>query len=167
MKSMVSGLLILSLGMFGCSSQKKLTADPPFVISQAVCQTWVGGREESGKGMDISFQVDGLEESQVQLHQLYFRGRIGDLTLTSKEDVMHATCNFTEQTKEIAMHSDPMKEVGNQPPRIKSKDEKAFPFELQPQEAVISYTQGSKMKYYKIAEIAEKPGRFYPGREKE
>ena len=167
MKRVVPIIVSLSMGLFGCTSQKKLMAKAPFTVSKAVCQTWVGGREESGHGTEVKLSLEGLDQSKVRLQQLYFRGRVGDLSvLTSKEGIM-ATCSFQESRKDISMHSDPMKEVGNQPPRIKSKEELEFPFELGMNEAVISYTEGDNIKYFKILEVVEKPGRVNQGREKQ
>jgi hypothetical protein len=65
------------------------------------------------------------------------------------------------------MHSDPKKEVGNQPPGSISKKDKEFPFELKKDEAVISYKnsagdpQKSKITYFKITGIKTKPSLIY------
>ena len=167
MKQMMATLIVLTLGLSGCSSQKKLSEEAPFVVKDAVCQTWVGGREESGKGMEVRLDLSSISEDQVELHQLFFRGRVADITISTSEKGTMATCNFIEQEKQISMHSDPMKEVGNQPPRMKSAEEKKFPFELGPDEAVISYREGDHVRYYKITGVVEKPGRAYLGREQQ
>lgn len=167
MKRVLPILLTLYMGLFGCTSQKKLTQETPFTITEAVCQTWVGGREESGHGMEVTLSLEGLDQSAVRLQQLFFRGRVGDLSVSTTKDGMIGTCNFLELEKDISMHSDPMKEVGNQPPRMKSKEELEFPFELGANEAVISYAEGDSIKYFKISEVVEKPGRAYLGREKQ
>ena len=167
MKHIMSAIIVLSLGLSGCSSQKKLTEEAPFVVKDAVCQTWVGGREESGKGMEVKFSVDGFTGDGMELSQLYFRGRVADISLSATEEGTTATCIFIEQEKDISMHSDPMKEVGNQPPRMKSAEEKEFPFELGQDEAVISYREGDHMRYVKISGVVEKPGRAYLGREQQ
>jgi hypothetical protein len=167
MKYMVSALLILSLGLSGCSSQKKLTEEAPFVIKDAICQTWVGGREESGKGMEVKFYLEGLSGAEVVLDQLFFRGRVSDIALSTTEEGTTATCTFTEHSKDISMHSDPTREVGNQPPRMKTEAEMNFPFELEQDEAVISYMEGDRMRYFKITGMVEKPGKVYLGREQQ
>ena len=167
MKHMMSAILVFSLGLSGCSSQKKITEEAPFAVKDAVCQTWVGGREESGHGMEVKFSLEGASDKQVDFSQLFFRGRVADIALSSSEEGTIATCTFVEQDKNISMHSDPMKEVGNQPPRVKSKAEKNFPFELAQDEAVISYMEGDRMHYFKISGVVEKPGRAYLGREQQ
>lgn len=167
MKYAMSAMLIFTLGLFGCSSQKKLTKEAPFQVVEAVCQTWVGGREEAGKGTEVTLNLKGISEAKVNLHQLYFRGRVADVALTKTDAGMLAVCSFTDQEKDITMHSDPMKEVGNQPPRMISEEEKNFPFKLNADEAVISYLEGDHMRYYKITGVIEKPGRAYLGREQQ
>ena len=167
MKHMMSAIIILSLGLSGCSSQKKLTEEAPFLVKNAICQTWVGGREESGTGIKVTLSLEDLPESQLNFNQLYFRGRVGDISLSRTAEGTMATCNFTDMKKDISMHSDPMQEVGNQPPRMKSQAEKEFPFELAPDEAVISYNEGDHMHYFKITGVVEKPGRAQLGREQQ
>lgn len=167
MKHMMSAILIFTLGLSGCSSQKKLTEKAPFTVKDAVCQTWVGGREESGTGMEVTLSLEGLPKTDVNLNQLFFRGRVGDISLSRTETGTLATCTFVEMKKDISMHSDPMQEVGNQPPRMKSAAEKEFPFELGQDEAVISYEEGDHMRYFKITGVVEKPGRAYLGQEQQ
>ena len=62
------------------------------------------------------------------------------------------------------MHDDPMEEVGNQPPAeiIKKED---YPFELKPDEAVITYRHKGKTRYVKIGDIKDKSPMIFQGRE--
>ncbi len=162
-RSMIA-LLILMMGLYACSSQKKLTADAPFTISKAICQTWTGGMEQTGHGTEVTLTLDGLAMDQITLKELYFRGRVGDITMGNTTEGIQAKCNFIEQPKEISMHSDPAKEVGNQPPRVRSKKEMEFPFELKPDEAVISYIENDILKFFKVDNVVDKPGRVYQSR---
>jgi len=157
-------LLILMMGLYACSSQKKLTEEAPFTISNAICQTWVGGMEQTGHGTEVTLDLDALPGAQITLVEMYFRGRVGDLKMATTPDGIKATCNFIEQPKEIAMHSDPAKEVGNQPPRVRSEKEIKFPFELAPNEAVVSYMENNSIKYFKVVNVVDKPGRVYQSR---
>ena len=77
-----------------------------------------------------------------------------------------ATAKFENHKPDIVMHSDPKKEVGNQPPRLRTEEEKTFPFELNADEAVLSYLENGKVKYVKISGVKDKPARIYPGRPK-
>ncbi|MBT8236385.1 MAG: hypothetical protein KJO04_09350 [Bacteroidia bacterium] len=157
-------LLILMMGLYACSSQKKLTADAPFTVSKAICQTWIGGMEQTGHGTEVTLTLDAFAMDQITLKELYFRGRVGEITMGDTTDGIQAKCNFFEQPKEIAMHSDPAREVGNQPPRVRSKKEVEFPFELKPDEAVISYMENDSLKFFKVGNVVDKPGRVYQSR---
>ena len=68
---------------------------------------------------------------------------------------------------DIVMHADSLREVGNQPPYA-LPSAKDFPFDLRPDEAVLSYWEGSSEKryYHKITGVLEKGGRIYPERTK-
>ena len=162
-RSMIA-LLILMMGFYACSSQKKLTAEAPFTISKAVCQTWTGGMEQTGHGTEVTLVLDDLPTDQITLKEMYFRGRIGKISMGDTTDGIQAKCNFVDQPKEIAMHSDPAKEVGNQPPRVRSKEEVEFPFELKADEAVISYMENDTLKFFKVGNVVDKPGRVYQSR---
>ncbi|NND16577.1 MAG: hypothetical protein HKN89_09675 [Eudoraea sp.] len=157
-------LLILLMVLFACSSQKKLTEEAPFTVSKAICQTWVGGMEQTGHGTEVTLTLDTLPMDQITLKEMYFRGRVGEITIGDTVDGIQAKCNFIEQPKEISMHSDSTKEVGNQPPRVRSKKELKFPFELEPNEVVISYMENEDLKFFKVSDVVDKPGRVYQSR---
>ena len=168
MKNAVYIILGCILTLHGCSSQKKLESSAPFAIEKAICQEWVGGKEESDKGYRLQLPVVLVDADSIQFKDVFFRGAIMEAQVEKDNEGMTLVCNyFREKTvkPDIIMHSDAKKEVGNQPPKLVSKDDE-FPFELQSDEAVISYLeQGSKkVKYIKIAGVVDKPSRIYPSR---
>ena len=65
------------------------------------------------------------------------------------------------------MHSDPKEEVGNQPPGSINRKNADFPFDLNRDEAVVSYKvmtgdpKNNKVTYFKITGIKSKPSRIY------
>ena len=62
------------------------------------------------------------------------------------------------------MHEDPIMEVGNQPHgEIKEKEE--YPFNLEQNEAVVSYRHKGKIRYAKITGVKDKSPVIFPGRE--
>ncbi len=152
----------------GCSSQKHLESSAPFQVEKATCQEWVGGREESGTGFRLQLPIVAATVDDVAFKEVFFRGTILEAQLEKDNEKMMVVCNYTSSKVErpdIIMHSDPKKEVGNQPPKLDKKRAK-FPFELKPDEAVISYSEkgSNKLKYIKIAGIVDKPSRIYPSR---
>lgn len=158
-----------ALTLQGCSSQKRLENNAPFTIEKASCQEWVGGKEESGSGFRLRLPLESaIIADEIQFKEVFFRGAIMEAELEKNDDKMTVLCNYFRvkgAKPDIIMHSDPKKEVGNQPPRLENQGRK-FPFELKSDEAIISYSEkgSKKVKYVKIGGIADKPSRIYPGR---
>ncbi|AKA35031.1 hypothetical protein [Flagellimonas lutaonensis] len=148
-------MFALLFSLSGCSSQKKLVKNPPFEMGDATCQRWVGGRAESGSGLLLNIPVDNAVATNTPLQQAFFRGRVADIKVEEKDGEWMAIANFINQREEkpdMVMHADPKKEVGNRPPKLEEK----FPFELGPDECVVSYMEDGKTKYFKITGIKEK-----------
>ncbi len=154
-------LMVLStIFLSSCSSQKKFASDAPFEMGEVTCQAWVGGMAESGSGMLLEIPVLSENLDAMKLQQAYFRGKVADIRLENTAAGWMAKANFKNVTMEkpdITMHSDATKEVGNQPPMPMEK----FPFELDDNECVISFLDGDKMKYFKIGNITEKKSKVF------
>ena len=168
MKNVVYIILGCILALQGCSSQKKLESSAPFVIGQATCQQWTGGKEESGTGFRLQLPIASVDTDNIEFKQVFFRGNTIGIEVERANENMTLVCDyFYEKTvkPDIIMHADAKEEVGNQPPKLKHKKDK-FPFELKPDEAVISYlVNGSnKLRYIKIGEVVDKPSRIYRSR---
>ncbi len=165
MKNAIYYILILSLSMASCSSQKKIETTVPFSIGSASSQDWVGGVAPAGSGTLVSIEVTQMNQEEITLEQLYFRGKITPLSTEIEEGVMYAKADMKKKTRkpqDINMDADPAKEFGNKPTKAHKKDKEAFPFELQPDEAVISYKEGDKIKYFKVSGIKKKKQLIYP-----
>ena len=154
MRILILSVIAMTFSLSGCSSQKKFVKTPPFEVGQATCQTWTGGRPESGSGIKLEIPISNLPKEGDALQQAYFRGKMADIKLKDGENGKIATANFMNNRlgkPDIIMHSDPKQEVGNQPP----KPEVEFPFELSPNECVVSYLDGDTVKYVKIEDVKE------------
>ncbi len=166
MKKLLLATILLIMGLSGCSSQKKIEAKAPFTVKNATCESFVGGREESGSGFVVKLPIAAEENADITYQKLYFRGHILSLQEGSDEDnmILEAVYRRAEGSKpDIIMHADPKKEVGNQPPKLKPR-KKDFPFSLNPDQAVIEYTHGGDTKYFMIEGIKDKPQRILPRR---
>lgn len=157
------------MGLFAiltsCSSQKKLVAKVPFTIGNGYCQEWTGGKEESGKGMLVKIPVSEIEG--YILEDIYFRGQMGKVSMVEENGQKYAVTNLQKlgsAKPDIIMHADPKQEVGNQPPRLKNKEELSFPFELKDSEAVLSFYKNGKTKYYKVSGIKDRAALVYPSK---
>jgi len=168
----VSILMILTAFSYcGCSSQKNLNTNPPFSIANPTCQQYAGGLENSGTGFILEIPVSLEEGVEIEFLEVFFRGHVLASEIKKEEESVMIICNYKQTPKDkkpdIIMHSDPKKEVGNQPPNLISKENEDFPFSLKKNEAVISYinTTGNfnntKVDYYKVEGIKDKPMRVY------
>lgn len=165
MKTVLFGIFLSILGLMGCSSQKALESDPPFTVSRPTAEYWQGGREESGHGMRFTARWAPWDPAAVRVDSLYFRGRVYPLEVRDSETGFVLFAEYRYQKTDLVMHADSTREVGNQPP-MPLPARGGFPFDLKPDEAVISYTlEGDRKQYYtRISGVREKQGRIYPGR---
>lgn len=169
MRAYVICTLLATTGIMSCSSQKSLESNPPFTVIQPVVEYWSGGREESGYGMRFEARWNPADPSAVAVDSLFFRGRMLKLQVTDTETGFLLTGNHTQPRPDKAdyiMHGDSLKEVGNQPP-LPLPSDRAFPFDLKEDEAVISYRiKGDGRKYYtRISGVREKRSRINPGKQ--
>ena len=164
MKNSIYIVLGCLLTLYGCSSQKKLEVSTPFTLGTSSCQEWVEGKEESGSGQLVKITVSEMTGEDIAFQNIYFRGQMAEVVMEMEDEGMVATAKFFKQKPDIIMHSDATKEVGNQPPKRKSEDEKSITFDLKETEAVLSYMENEKVKYVKIVGIIDKPSRIYPSR---
>jgi len=171
MKKQAVFTLVIIMGLFGCSSQKKLTKDTPFSVEGPSCQLFSAGREEGGTGFVLKFPLSG-DWSNVSFQKIYFRGHLLEPNLLPEEGDTVLVCEYKKATpdggKGIIMHADPMEEVGNQPPPFIEHEPEEFPFDLSGDEAVIEFLETGKKKprYVKVAGIKEKLPLQYPSRPK-
>lgn len=160
MKIFTYSALALIFSLSACSSQKKLVDNPPFDLGQATCQSWTGGRPESGSGILLEIPLMGENIDGMKMQQAFFRGMMTDVSIATKDGKQMAKANFRKPSPEdmdLTMHADPKEEVGNKPPKKKGK----FPFELTQDECVLSYMDGETIKYFKIENVKEKKPLIY------
>ena len=164
------GILIAAVGIMSCSSQKSLESNPPFTVDSPFVEYWTGGREESGTGMRFQARWTPVDPSAIDVDSLFFRGRMLKLKVTDTETGFLLTASYRQHPSDkpdYVMHADSLKEVGNQPP-MPLPDLRQFPFELEKDEAVISYLdKRDGEKYYaRISGVLEKSPQVNPRRQK-
>lgn len=158
-KFILLGMIII--GFSSCSSSQKLQKEIPFAVTSATCQEWVAGVQGGGSGINVTFVADNLAENNIQLDSIFFRGQKAAVMMLEEKGKKNCSARFVTpklEKPDIIMHKDPKKEFGNKPPKLQEK----IPFELADNEAVISYTQAGKVKYFKIENIKQKSKLFYP-----
>jgi len=142
MKYVFSCFLLFSLCLTSCTSQKNLQVETSFEIGNATCHQYAGGREESGSGTELRIPVSLLENSDVELIEVYFRGK---------------------QVKALVNTVDNQKMIVVRIPNNNSESSETIDFELNADEAVISYNENGETKYAKVNGIKQKQPLIYKG----
>ncbi|MDF4201528.1 hypothetical protein PXD56_01090 [Maribacter sp. SA7] len=142
MKYLLSCFLIFCLCLTSCTSQKKLQTETPFEIGNATCQKYTGGREESGSGTELRIPVSLLENSDIELNEVYFRGK---------------------QVKAVVNTVDNQKMILVRIPNNNPESSETLKLALNTDEAVISYNENGEVKYAKVDGIKQKQPLIYKG----
>jgi hypothetical protein len=150
----ISAIIIMSFSQ--CSSAQ-FDKKAPVTITDAFYKNWVGGIP-GVKGVLITIKAK-VPETDIIFDSIYFNNKMVKLKSQLQNDELILTGNFTvsSKTDHIIMHADPKEEFGNKPPNISNK----IPFELQDNEAVISYFIKSKKRYYKLSNIKKENTSYY------
>jgi hypothetical protein len=139
----------LLLGFSQCVSCKETSyqvqTNTPFSIEKATYNDWVAGIKGGGSGTNVIVTIKDLDANNVVIDSVYFRGRKVKVEVKSSNYIGRFN-SYLNQRQDKVLHSDSQKEFGNQGPII----EKEFPFDLEKDEAIISYKEKRKLKFYKI-----------------
>ena len=142
MKYVLSYFLLFCLCLTSCTSQKKLQTETPFKIGESSSQPYVGGREESGSGTELRIPVSLLENSDIELNEVYFRGK-----------QVKAFVNTVDNQNMIVVRI----------PNNNPESSETLDLKLNTDEAVISYNEDGEMKYAKVNGIKQKQPLIYKG----
>lgn len=136
-------LLFISCG----STSKILNNKPPFKVLNATYFKWLGG-QPGVNGVKISIKIDN---SAVKLDTVYFKNSSTLLKFNESLATYAASIVLPNTNKHLQLDIDSKKEFGNEVPDISRK----IPFELNKNEAVVSYRYKGKTNYYKILNVVE------------
>ncbi len=153
----ILGLIIIALEITQCTSIK-FDKHPPFRIKEATFNNWVGGMP-GVKGVNIFFEYTSKKE--IVFDSIFFANRIVKAKIKKIKDknFVIGSINFsTVKSKEdLILHLNPKKEMQNKIPSINK-----FPFKLKGNEAVISYKEAGKIKYFKVKNIKKTKAKYFP-----
>lgn len=139
-----------------CKSAK-LDKKPPFKITGATYNNWVGG-QPGASGIRVIIAYDTNED--VTFDKIYFHKKEGKIDAYKKEGKVYLVGHINTSKprgNDLVLEEDPKKEVNNKLP-----EETTFPYELKDDEAIISYTHKGKVKFYKVKNIKQTKTDFYP-----
>lgn len=132
-----------------CSNKSKFSIEKQsdFIVAEANYHEWISGVRGGGSGLSVFIVVDNFEaiKETIQLKGIYFMKKYAELKFHSPNKYQ-AFINTNKNSKDEYFEGDDVKAIVNE-----KKDETfPFPFNLNENEAVISYTINNKLKYSKI-----------------
>ena len=143
--------LLISLTLSFCASTEKIQTQFPQEIASVYFQKWVGGRQESGKGIHFYLEFKEPLMKEIQLEKIYFQGQEAKV---KKESDSNFVADFIQKAKDS--DSD-LEENKNEIPLSKKSK-----FDLKSNEAILEYKKNQKTIFFKIENIKEKPMIAYP-----
>lgn len=127
-----------------CAGNKDLQEKAPATMENAYYNS-------QGEIIILYIPVSSIQANRVSLDSVYFRNRKAALTTSpDKPGIYMAT--FEMGKRDMIMSIDPKEEYGNKPPQKADK----MDFDLKDDEAILIFTQNSKVKYYKLTGVKER-----------
>ncbi|GER58719.1 hypothetical protein ULMA_08270 [Patiriisocius marinus] len=154
---------ITTLILVGCNSTKEQTntnkdynfiESPSFTIIESYYQHWVAGVQGGGSGINVTIKLDNFVKG-VTFENLFFEGKSAPLKEQKINTQVYQAKFKGDNNNEIIMDGEIINEMANTPP-VK------IPFNLNKNEAVVSYIENGKLKFFKISALQEKPMIAYP-----
>jgi len=157
--NIILGSTIL-LGFSQCGNSKETTykvqEKSVFKITKATFKEWVSGVIGGGSGVNVFFTIDNFDSSKIILDSIFFRGQKTKVEIKNSLFIGRFKTEINQQP-DIIISSDTNAEYGNKVPIKTTK----IPFDLKDNEAIISYKENGKQKYYRQELQKEKPD-LYP-----
>tara|TARA_Y100000815_G_C13199093_1_gene446040 strand:+ start:197 stop:664 length:468 start_codon:yes stop_codon:yes gene_type:complete len=150
MRFLTGAILFIGFIISGCSSTKKIETTAPFSLGEPYAQKWTLENDSVKEGHEVVIPILSLEKDRAELKNLYYMGKRAPLQmkLTSKGNV--AVAEFGD--------------IANESVEISQEDE-PFPFQLSETQAVVSYVNNEKVKYFQINGIQRNLAITYPNLE--
>ena len=136
--------ILLCLSQCGVS---KFDENPSFIVKNATFSTWVGGLP-GVRGTKVEISI--IDNSSILFESLYFQNKITKVekVITNSKTMLIANYNTSKVLNDKILDINPKKEIKNQLPKVEN-----FPFQLKKNEAVLSFIENGKTKFYKIKNI--------------
>lgn len=135
----------------------KLENNPPFKLKKASYSNWVGG-QQGVSGTKIELELK--ETSTIVFDSIYFKKKSTKVeinTISGKTVLIGHFNTSKKQNRNLILDVNITKEIKNTFPKTEK-----IPFELNNNDAILSYRVGDKIKYFKIENIKREKPVFYP-----
>jgi len=145
--------LFLTLSASQCSSAQKLESTSPLDFGEVYYQKHPQAVKDLESMLTIFIPVIGENKDNIELDSVYFKGRSSKLMVADKDPNKYYGKFVIKPKKaeDIILSSDMTEEHENKV----TMDNPKIPFELLPNQCIISYKQKGKTKYYKISNVKE------------
>jgi len=152
----VPTLALISVLFVQCSSAQ-LDKKIPVTVTDSYYQNWVGGQPGS-RGTIVSIKLSNPNPKMV-FDSIYFNNKAAKLKSNLVKKQLTLTGNFVAKPRlnNVIMHGDSKKEFGNSTIKRAVKSQ----FELEKNEAVISYIFKNERRYFKLVNIKKTKTLFY------
>lgn len=128
--------------------------NPPFSVEEASFQEWVAGTPEGGSGVNVFINFSTIQQGVV-FKEVFFRDKKTAVVTSAAVRVQYVGYFTNEPKRDVIMDSNPINEAANTPPRM-------IPFQLNDDDAVISYEFNREIAYFKIENLERKKPLAYP-----
>ena len=147
-------MLCLLTSVSQCSNAQKLEHCETLEQTKHCNKKRVQAIKDLEGSLSIYIPLKEGSDKTIELDSVYFKGKSAKLMFGTEEQMMFFARFVTnsKHTQDIILSSDMTEEHQNKLPNKQPK----IPFELKPDECVISYKANGETKYYKISGIKEK-----------
>jgi hypothetical protein len=153
-------ILCIAFCISSCSSIK-LTEEAPFKVTGATYHSWVGG-QPGVSGVNVIIGIKDYDK--VTFKTVYFQNRKVNAQSKYVNNKPYLTAYINTSPRRIAVEQTITYTGDGPPPRVRRPriTTPKFPFNLEPNEAVIKYMVEKKTFYYKVSKIKKTKTVFYP-----
>ena len=155
MRLLFSFLILITItGCNGIKNQYKIEKKAPIDLKEAHFERWVSGIKGGGSGINVFLQLDTAKSSnEIELKGIYFRKKYAVLE-NQGDHAFRAYIKGGPNWKKIeTITMGPEKQKKEEVTETKEE----FPFQLNENEAVISFLHRGQLKYTKI-QLKKKQG---------
>jgi len=136
-------VLIILITTIQCTSVPKLQKESPTTFKETYYQKWNAGIKEGGSGINVYLETIN---ASILLDRIYFRGKMAKLQKMPNNSLLYIG-RFKSKINDSIEDS---KQLSN------------WPFQIEDDECVVSYSVEKKVLYFKISNLKERQSINYP-----
>lgn len=140
------------IGLYSCANSKKAREGAPVAFQYPFYTIEDADSSNDVLVLELFLPLSSPVQPSINLDSVYFRGRSTKLETFSQDPeilVGRFEMQASRANGDRIMSSDPREEYGNRPPVVLQD----FPFDLEPNQAMVSYQQEGETKYFKAIGI--------------